>query len=307
MATFKYDAVTKDGRKVRGNIEAATASEALGLLERQSIFPTAMEKVADASGSRAASSPEPTPASREPAVPAETVPAPFHPAPTQSDGTRPKRIFDNADHQEPAPTTGEGHLVRPQMTYRHEGSERRSSAMTTAQGKAENALARLLTIAGTLLVMGFVHAFAPSVPGISRVVLGPGSLGSWISLILVPAMALVSLGFLRPTKELAIDFLQKNVQRQATLLAVERQVISAVYSFTLILVLMLFYYFARQTLDNPIVSSVSNLRNILDISVAVLGVLALLYLTINMIKLVKHFSASLAKSLIGGEDEEQQK
>lgn len=179
--------------------------------------------------------------------------------------------------------------------------------MATEQGKAENALARLITVAGILLVLGFVHAFAPNVPGILKVDIGRGSLGDWISLVLVPAMAIISLGFLRPAKELAIDFLQKNVQKQATLQAVERQVIGAVYSFTFILVLMLFYYFARQTLDNPIISHVSNLRNILDISVAILGVLALLYLTVNLIKLVKHFSTSLAKSLVGGEDDEQQK
>jgi hypothetical protein len=46
MATFKYVALTREGRKVRDKIEAETEGEAIRLLEKQGVFPTSIEPVA---------------------------------------------------------------------------------------------------------------------------------------------------------------------------------------------------------------------------------------------------------------------
>jgi hypothetical protein len=115
-------------------------------------------------------------------------------------------------------------------------------------------------------------------------------------------MAVVSLRFLRPSRDLAVGVLYKSVKNPVTIKEVEQHLVTAVYSLTMVLVLMLFYYFARQSLENPILIGVTNLRVIMDISVAVLGILALFVFAVNLIKLVKFMSASLAKNLVGSDE-----
>jgi hypothetical protein len=162
------------------------------------------------------------------------------------------------------------------------------------------ALARIFTLVGTLAVMGLVHSFASSIPGTTSVIIGNYTLADWISVILIPVMGLVSIGFLKPSRELAVDFLRRSIRDRKTTDPIEQQVVTAVYALTLLLVIMLCYYFARQSLENPILSGIATLRSMMDVIVSLVGVVTVMVFAVNLIRIVRYVSQALAKDLMGG-------
>lgn len=170
-----------------------------------------------------------------------------------------------------------------------------TSAATT--NRTATPLARLLTVAGTIAVLALVHAIAPNVPGVSSVGISGYSLGNWISVILVPIMAIVSLGFLMPARDLMFTLVHQHIEDAEIRQKLEGRIASAAYSLAFIFALMIFYYFARQSFSNPILSSYEGLKPITEVVVAVLGIVALAFLTISLVKIVPVACEALARSI----------
>lgn len=169
--------------------------------------------------------------------------------------------------------------------------------METPSSDFETSLARIFTVAGIIAVASLALALVPSVPGISGVVLAEYSVSAWIAIILLPLMAFVSLGFLSPAKQLASAVLRQNVQDRDVLATIEPRTVNAMHAFCLLLVLMLMHSFAARFAANPIMASATGLRGIVDIVAAIVGIVALIRMCANLMKLLPMLARLLARSI----------